>query len=430
LDTYFNEDFLHFLWKYQYLNTSNLIGSKGETIAIIVTGLHNDNSGPDFFNAKIKIDGQLWAGNIEIHLKSSDWFVHHHEVDKAYDSVILHVVWEDDVPIFNSVNSPLTTLVIKDYIDEKVLKNYHSLFLQPKKWINCEKDIAQTNEFLWNQFKEKLYFDRIEKKVLFIEKLLIESNNDWEAVLFKLLAKNFGLKVNGEVFLQMANAVPFQVVRKCSNSVLQLEALFFGITNLLESTNHTDYLKTLQKEYAFLKNKFRLQKEPFNVYPNFFRLRPNNFPTIRLSQLANLFYVNANLFSTLMQTNTLKDFYSILSVGVSPFWETHYTFDSQSKKSSKKLTKSFMDLLLINTIIPLQVAYQKHIGNFNPEKTITLIQSIKSEKNAILDKYKSLQVVSKNAMDSQALLHLYTNYCTKNKCLNCVVGNRLLKIKS
>ncbi|HFS67126.1 MAG TPA: DUF2851 family protein [Flavobacteriia bacterium] len=424
----FKEAFLHFIWINHFFQKNDLVGSKGEKIEILQTGLHNQNSGPDFFNAQIKIDGLLWAGNIEIHVKSSDWFVHHHETDKAYDSVILHVVWEDNVPVFNASDRPITTLVLKNYINNALLQNYYQLFLAPKKWINCENKITTIDSFIFHNYKERLYLDRVEKKVLFIENLLEKSNNNWEAVLFKLLTKNFGLKVNGEAFLQIANAIPFNLVRKTSQNLLQLEALFFGVSNLLDTEINTKYHQNLVKEYQFIKNKFALQKVPYNIYPKFFRLRPPNFPTIRLAQLANLYHHNTNLFSNLMQTNTLLDFYSFLSVGVSSFWETHYTFDSISKKNQKKLTKNFMDLLLINSIIPLQIAYQKHKGIFKAENFIQLIQSLKPEQNNILEKFNAIDIEVKNAMDSQALIHLYTNYCTKNECLKCTVGNQLLKM--
>ena len=427
MNFYFKEEFLHFLWENKLFVKDNLQGAKGEHIEIISVGQHNKNSGPDFFNAQIKIDEQLWAGNVEIHIQASDWFVHHHEKDATYDSVILHVVWNDDVPVFGLNNQSITTLVLKDYVSKELLENYHNLFLKPKQWINCEKEISSIDLFTLQYFKEQLYFDRIASKVAVIEKLLEKSKKDWEAVLFQLLVKSFGLKVNGESFLQLANTIPFSVVKKCSNSVLQLEALFFGIANMLDNANDSVYLITLKKEYAYLKKKFNLQNEPYNIYPQFFRLRPNNFPTIRLSQLANLYHLQKLLFSKITSAKELNDYYAIFNVGVSTFWETHYTFNATSKKSTKKISKSFIDLLLINTIIPLQVAYKKHLGNFDTEEVIALISAIKSENNSVLKNFKEVKITSKNAMDSQALIHLYTNYCKKDKCLQCVIGNKVLK---
>lgn len=420
------EEFLHFLWQHKLFNKENLISTTGKSLQILESGLLNHDSGPDFFNAKIKIGVQLWAGNVEIHVKSSDWYVHHHELDVAYDSVILHVVWQDDVTVFNPSNQTVITLVLKDYVDQEVLENYRYLFYSPKKFLNCEQDIYQINLFLFQNFKERLYFDRLEKKSEFILNLLQESKMDWEAVLFKMLAKNFGLKVNSESFLQIANAIDFNVFRKTFSSILQLEALLFGLANLLDNTSISTYFLSLKKEYRYLEKKFQLTSIS-SVTPKFFRLRPNNFPTIRLSQLANLYTKRQNLFSKVMEIDNLKDYYAFFDIAVSPFWQTHYTFDKESKKSFKKLTKSFVDLVLINTIIPLKVVYQKHFGNFDSDAIILLIQEIKAEKNGILNHFSALKIQANNALDSQAILHLYQNYCSQDKCLSCVIGDKILK---
>ena len=422
------ENFIHFLWQQGLFHKEKLISTNNEKLEVISPGSLNTDSGPDFFNAKIKINGQLWAGNVEIHVKSSDWYVHAHENDTAYDSIILHVVWEDDVPVFTPLNTPVTTLVLKDYVDKSVLKNYNELFATSKKRLNCETEISKTDAFLFANFKERLYFERLEQKSDLIYRLLLNSNNDWEAVLFKMLAKNFGLKVNGESFLQMANMLDFSVVRKSANLQLQLEALFFGLSNLLEDEVNLLYYHELKTEYDYLSKKFQLLKNS-SVKPKFFRLRPQNFPTIRLSQLASLYNLRKRLFADVMAINNVVEFYDLFEVTTSAFWETHYTFTASSKKSKKKLTKSFIDLLLINTIIPLKVVYLKHQDRFDTSKIISLVNSIKSEKNSIIQNFNDLGVAANNAMETQAFLHLYTNYCTKNACLSCVVGDRFLKKK-
>jgi len=423
-----HEDFLHYLWKHKKIDVLNLVTTDFETIEIVSVGQHNLNSGPDFFNAQLRIAEQHWAGNVEIHLKSSDWFLHNHEVDKAYDNVILHVVWEHDTDVFRKDNSKLPTLVLKNFVNEATIKNYHSLMNNKEQWINCENDFGKVEEFIIQNWLERLYIERLESKIEFILEHLKKSNNDCESVLFKMLAKNFGLKVNGEAFLSLANSVDFSVIRKLQSNIKQLGALFFGQANLLNETIEDAYYKNLHYEYNYLKQKFKLNND--GVLPfQFFRLRPINFPTIRIAQLAMIYGSHQNLFSKLIGLNKLKDFYSIFSNHTTEFWQSHYTFSRSSKPMKKSISKSFIDLLLINTIIPLQYCYQKQNGIDNHEDILKLIQEIKSEKNGIVDKFQSLKPVSISAMESQALLQLKNLYCDKNKCLQCAVGNSLLNRK-
>lgn len=419
------EDFLHYIWRYKKFDVSNIKTTNLETISIISVGDYNQNSGPDFFNSQLNIDAQLWAGNVEIHLKSSDWFVHNHEVDKAYDNVILHVVWEHDTDIFRRDNSVIPTLEIKSYIDNGLIKNYEKLFLKDNKWINCENDFAQVDEFVLQNWLERLYFERLERKAFNIEQLLAISKNDWESVLFKMLAKNFGLKVNGDAFLSMANSLDFSVIRKAKSNQTNLEALLFGQAGLLQGDIQESYFIDLVKQYAFLKQKFKLSNTQVSPVL-FFRLRPPNFPTIRLSQLANIYHKHHNLFSKIIETNVLNDFYEMFNMPTSPFWQTHFTFNKTSKKSDKKISKAFMDLLLINTIIPIKFSYAKHQGKNIDDAIITLIQQIASEKNNIINKFDTLKKVSSSALQSQSLIQLKTEYCDKNKCLQCAIGNALI----
>lgn len=419
------EDFIHYLWKHKKFDSRDLKTVKEQSITLVAVGEHNLNTGPDFFNAQLKIDEQLWAGNVEIHIKSSDWFVHNHETDSNYDNVILHVVWEHDTEIFRKDNTEIPTLVLKDYVPLTALSSYNRLFNQTQKWINCENDFSQVNDFVIENWLERLYFERLERKALNIGSVLKESTNDWEAVLFKLLAKNFGLKVNGEAFLSLANSFDFTIVRKQHSDLLSLEALFFGQAGLLEDNIEDAYYISLKKEYGFLKQKYGLSNQ--GVIPlQFFRLRPSNFPTIRLSQLANVYHLHQNLFSKIIEARTMEELYSIFSVAVSSFWDSHYTFGNASKESKKKITKSFIDLLLINTIIPLKYTYAKHQGKLLSEDLIKIIKQIASEKNSIVDKFYELKEVSNSALQSQALIQLKTEYCNKNKCLQCAIGNALI----
>lgn len=420
------EDLLHYFWKLKKFQINNLQTTEGELIVVKSVGTHNQNTGPDFFNAQVSIGNQLWAGNVEVHIKSSDWFVHNHEQDVNYDNVILHVVWEHDTPVYRNNNTPIPTLQLKDYVTQQALDSYQKLFDNTQTWINCQNSIATISSFTINNWLERLYFERLEQKAIHINLMLQKANNNWEAVLFQLLAKNFGLKVNADAFLSVANSFNFSVIQKQQSKLQSIEALLFGQANLLSTELQEPYYIALQKEYVFLKQKFKLDNQ--NIIPiQFFRLRPPNFPTIRLSQLANLFHLHPNLFSKILNTDTLDDYYNLFSVTTTAFWDTHYTFNKESKVRKKKITKSFIDLLLINTILPLKFCYTKQKGKLVDDKLLKQIAEIKSEKNSIVANFKTLKVDSKSALHSQALLQLKNNYCNKNQCLKCAIGNTLLK---
>lgn len=420
------ENLLHFIWKLKLFSSNKLTTITGKKIQIISVGTHNYNSGPDFLNAKIIINKQLWAGNVEIHVLSSDWYAHSHEKDTNYDAVILHVVWEHDVAVFRNTNDSIETLVLKDFIDEKLLVNYKELFNSDKKWINCENEIKFVNNFTKNNWLERLYFDRLEDKSEFIKTIFKNTNSNWEETLFILLVKSFGLKVNGESFLQFATSFDFSIVRKIGDNPFRMEALFFGRAGLLNSYKESIYYSKLKQEYEYLSHKFKLETIS-NSSMQFFRLRPANFPTIRLSQLAMLFSKQQNLFSKIIESTVLEDFYTLFSIATTEFWETHYTFETMSKKSIKKLTKSFIHLILINTIIPLKFTYLKTIGKSEFSELLNSIREIKPEKNSIISNFETLQFKSNNAFETQALIQLKNNYCDKKLCLKCAIGKEILK---
>lgn len=420
------EDFLHYLWRYKKFNTDNLETTLGEELVINSVGQYNTNSGPDFFNAQIKIDNQLWAGNVEVHVKSSDWFLHNHEKDNAYDNVILHVVWEDDIAVYRKNNSAIPALELKNLVEKKAINKYEKLFSKQGKWINCENDFGKTDEFFVNNWLERLYLERLQRKTSDIEKLLAVSKNDWEAVLFIMLAKNFGLKVNGDSFLSLARSIDFSIIRKVQSNQHQLEALFLGQAGLLEKDFENGYYLSLKREYKFLKQKFKIDNN--NILPiKFFRLRPLNFPTIRLSQLSQLYYEHSNLFSKVMETNKLGDFYKLFKISTSGFWKTHYTFQKESKLTNKTLSKGFVDLLLINTVLPIKFSYARQKGENINDLIIEIANTIVSEKNNIVTAFNNLKEVSKSSLHSQALIQLKTEYCDKNKCLQCAIGNSIFK---
>ena len=419
------EDFLHHVWQHKKFAVTKLQTTTGESIQILNSGQYLQLAGPDFFNAQLIIGNQKWAGNIEIHLKSSDWYLHQHEKDTAYDSVILHVVWEHDTPVFRENNTEIPTVELKKYVPLEEVHKYQSL-VATKAWIYCENQIAQIPSFVFDHWLTRLYFERLERKSAEIEKLLSDSNNDWEAVLFCMLAKNFGLNTNGLTFLDMAKGIPFSVIRKEAFSLVKLEALFFGQANMLSYDFQDQYAKNLGQEYDYLAHKYNLKEKGYTSVA-FFKHRPDNFPTIRLAQLAALYHKEHNLFSKLIQTNSLSDLYRLFNVSVSEYWDTHYNFDKISSKKRKKISTSFMDLLILNTIVPLKFAYDKFRNQANEEALLSIVEAIPSEKNAIIEKFKEIGVISTSAFESQALLQLKNEYCEAKKCLQCAIGLQLLK---
>lgn len=419
------EDFLHYLWKFKKFDTSDLETSSNEQITIIHSGQYLQLAGPDFFNAQIIIGNQKWAGNVEIHLKSSDWYVHHHERDEAYENVILHVVWEHDAAIFRMDNTEIPVLELKHYVPKDVLDNYQSL-IAPKSWIFCEKQLKEVDGFTFENWKERLFLERLERKSLPIQDLFETLNKDWEAVLFCLLAKNFGLNTNGESFLKIAISIPFAVIRRESAEVENIEALLFGRSGLLDAEKEDNYFRDLKFRYFYLLHKYQIEKAAIAPL-QFFKHRPDNFPTIRLSQFAHLYCNQYNLFSKLMAVKNTKEVYTILNVAVSPYWQNHYQFEKESPKKKKQLSKSFIDLIIVNTIIPIQFAYYKNQNKEVYEDLIELSNKVAPERNAVIEKFSSFGIKSENAFSTQALMQLKNEYCDKGKCLECAVGRELLK---
>jgi hypothetical protein len=419
------EDFLHYVWQYKKFDFSNLTTVDGELLSILNYGNYLQQEGPDFFNDRIIIGSQKWAGNIEMHVKSSDWYLHNHEKDDNYDNVILHVVWEHNIPIFRKDNTEIPVLEIKKYIAKGTLENYREL-LFPKSWIYCENQIAAVDGFIWGNWQERLFLERLERKSLPIEKLLSETKKDWEAVLFCMLARNFGLNTNGETFLKIAMSIPFSIVRKESFEIENLEALFLGTADLFPTDIQDRYTQELKKKFDYLVQKYKLKKAIIERV-QFFKHRPDNFPTIRLAELAMLYHKQQNLFSNLINVRSLKEIYHLFEITISDYWETHYQFDRESPKKKKQLSKSFIDLLVINTIIPIQFTYAKSLGKEISESLLDLIKQVAAEKNAVIEKFAGFDVKAKNAFETQSLLQLKNEYCNHGKCLNCAVGIQLLK---
>lgn len=428
LETNFNEDFLHYLWKYKMYDLVRLETVNNKKIQVLQSGTSNKNSGPDFFNGLLMVGNQKWAGNIEIHMKSSDWYVHNHELDASYDSVILHVVWEFDIPVFYPNQTEIPTVELRNFVSPKLIDFYFSLFSSSKKWILCQETIGETSPFILKSWLNRLYFERLEEKSVRVFYLLKASNNDWEAVLFQMLAKSFGMKLNGDVFLDLARSFDFSVFRKCQSKPGLLEILLLGQAGFYDGALEDEVYCSKKEEYTYIKKKYSLvgiDKKQFL----FFRMRPNNFPTIKISQLAQLYQSNTQLFSELINIKTIQDYYRLFSVKTSVYWETHFVYGKESKIKRKQISKGFIDLLLLNVIIPLKYSYRKFQNITMFEDLETLVNQIKPENNSVINKYKDLGVRISSAIESQALLQMRTEYCTKKRCLECSIGLQLLRQK-
>ncbi len=420
-----HEDFLYYLWQYKLFDVDNLKDHQGQKITILQSGQRNTFGGPDFFNAKIKIGDQVWAGNVEIHVNASDWYKHLHHRDPFYDNVILHVVWNKDADIFDKHKVIIPCIELSRLTNTSILNNYRDLMYGKSVFISCETHIKEVDELVLEHWKERLFIDRLESKSVFIENLWKNNKGDWEETLYMLLAKNFGLNVNGEAFFHLAKTIPWTIIKKERDELASLEALFFGQTDLLKNSEKGSYQHELSDKYDFLKHKYQLPDDI--VLVQFGRLRPSNFPTIRLAQFAALLCSIKSLFSQLINLEKIDDFYELFRVKVSEFWLNHYTFRKETSFLDKKLTKNFIDLLVINSLVPLKFVYLKQIGQENNEALFELMQQIKPEKNKLVQSFKEIGLASTDAMYSQSLIQLKQFFCEQKRCLDCELGNFLIR---
>ena len=420
-----NEDFLHYIWTYRLFDDQNLFSDQGHRLCLIDTGRLNRDSGPDFFEARIEIDGLLWVGNVEIHLKSSDWYKHHHDSDAAYNNVILHVVYENDVDVVLSNGRLLPCLKLE--ISEQYLDRYQSL-MSSQLWIPCQRDIPKLNNFFVSHWLDRMLLERLERKAVGIKQMYHQNSNSWEETFYQVLARYFGMKLNADPFEQLARSIPLKILAKQKNSPLQLEAILFGQAGFLHDSNLSDpYYSKLQAEYNFLRNKFDLKPLEKGRW-KFMRLHPVNFPTVRIAQLANLIYKSQSLFSKIIQIENVADFHTLLQVEASQYWLTHYRFGEKADYKPKVLGQATVDVLIINAIVPILFVYGKEIGNtIYVDRALFILESLKSEKNRIVNGWKEIGIQLKSAYHSQSLLHLKSEYCNAYRCLECELGNRIIR---
>lgn len=421
------EDFLHYVWKYKAFNLSGLKTLEGETIQVIKTGEHNQDAGPDFFNARLKIGATTWVGNIEIHLKSSDWRKHLHNNNGNYNNLILHLVYENDEEIAHT-GKPVATAELKTLIDKDLLNKYNQL-LYAKQWIPCANQLNTVSSFTLNNWLERLLIERLERKAKTISSLLELNKNNLEETFYIHLARNFGMKVNSVPFELLAKSLPNSFLGKHKSSLFQVEALLFGQSGLLGKEFKDDYPNQLKKEYLFLQKKFSLQPIEGHLW-KFLRLRPVNFPTIRIAQLASLIHNSTGLFSKIMEAKKVEELRKLLSAETSDYWNTHFVFDKASAARKKNLGTVTIDNIIINSIVPFMFVYATYRGiEEYKDRAVALLEQLNSEKNNIIEKYTELGIKSKSAGTSQSLLELKNEYCSFKKCLNCGIGISLLSKK-
>ncbi len=421
------EEFLHFIWKFQYFDKHNLTTTSGELINVISQGIQNHNSGPDFSFSKVKIGKIDWHGFTEIHIDSSDWNKHRHQNDKAYDKTILHVVWQDDKEVLRSDGSLMPTLELRNRVNLDLIYNYKNL-LGNADAIPCATYLSSVNRLAKYAMMDFVVMKRLEKKAGFLLQL-VNQNITWEEATYRLLAKNFGFKVNSESFLTLAESTPQKIIYKHADNLLQIEALLFGQAGFLDNKNGDLYFSKLKKEYDFLAHKYGIAAQKLTKHQwKFSRLRPGNFPAIRIAQFSFLCYSFKNLFSTFKEVHSYSDFSKKLKIHQSEYWQGHYSFAKKSKAKIAGLGKSSVDNVLINTVIPLKVAYGiAKDAQVSIDNAISLLENLPAENNKITRLWKDTGFAVKNAYDSQSLIELYNNFCVKRKCLTCKIGVDIVK---
>jgi Protein of unknown function (DUF2851) len=428
------EDFLHYLWKTRHFNQKDLTLTTGEPLFIVDTGSHNSDAGPDFQQARIRIGDTLWIGQVEMHLCASDWLRHGHDKDPAYENVILHVVYEADENIVlrsKTKNNPaqyLPCLELKNKIPQNIFQKYWGM-MQSKAWIPCAAHFPNVSSFTRTACLDPLIIERLEQKVLIIEQSLDENKQDWEETFYQKMARAFGSKVNAEPMEQLARSIPHKLLAKHKDNLFQLEAILFGQAGWLNASFADTYPNLLTKEYRFLSHKHTLKPmSPTGVEWKFSKIRPPNFPTIRLAQFANLVHQSVHLFSKILEKETLTEVEELLESGVSDYWTTHYIFDSASIPKPKSFGKKAIQGVLLNTVIPFLFLYGKLKGlPVFKNRALDWLETLPAEDNHIIENWKALGMIAQSGAESQALLQLKTAYCEQQRCLECKIGHNILR---
>ncbi|MBL7777420.1 MAG: DUF2851 family protein [Chitinophagales bacterium] len=421
------EELLHFVWKFRLYRSTGLATTTGESIEVINPGTHNTHAGADFTDAKIKIGGTLWVGNIEIHPAADDWFAHGHHTDAGYNNTILHVVYSPGKKTAQKQNgTTLPVLVLNNAIPQELLSRYAQLLLQ-KKSVPCSALISQADKFTIQQTIERAVIERLQQKVQQIETRLQRYNNDWEQILFIQLARYLGASVNKDPMQWLAEKILVKTMAKHAGSLLQIEAMLFGTAGLLHPPYDDEYARTLQKEFMYLKRLHRLDALQGTEW-KYLRLRPANFPTLRIAQLAALLQTQNFSFSKILDCTSVAEIENRLQPQVSEYWKTHYQFDKPSKQVRSSLGESMKQVIIINAIVPVLFAYGKYKQNDTYcDRALQLLEDCTPEGNSIIKQWNALGISTTNSYQTQGLLQLKNEHCDKFRCLQCGIGLKILK---
>lgn len=429
-----SEAFLYFLWQYQYFTKLDLTTTDGASIQVLHPGFRNHDAGPDFFNARLLISDVEWGGTVEMHTKTSDWLVHRHQHDHAYDNVILHVVWHDDRVatgrrVDRADGTPLPTIELRPLTDAALIDRYARLSDSPDV-IPCAGQFRSVQPLRLTSMLDKAMLQRLERKAAGVQSVYETTGGNWEETAYRLLAMNMGFKINAEPMAQLSRALPLKAMLKHRDVLLQVEALLFGTAGLLDTFDNPDqYTAALQREYRFLAVKYGLSTKQVTAHAwKWGRLRPANFPTLRLAQLAQLLTKNASLFSLFVGNDNADTLLKSLQLTPSDYWQSHYRFGKSTEKTVPTLGQNSAENIVINTVVPLLAAYAHHRGQpAYIDRAIALLEQLPAEKNRLTEGWNALGLGVRTAFDSQASIELYNEFCSVKKCLSCQIGAGLLK---
>jgi len=419
------ENLLHFIWQFQYYNKEGLSTISGEPVQVIHPGQLNKDQGPDFKEARIKINNTIWAGNVELHINSSDWNLHNHTADDNYKNIVLHVVWNHDKEITDKNKTILQTLELQPRVSKLLLNKYEGL-MSSTGFIPCQNQISAIKDITMLGWKHRLLIERLQAKSAKIFDYLDENKSHWEETFWWAIARNFGVKLNSDSFESIAKSLKINILAKHKSQIIQIEALLFGQAGLLSGEFKEQYPQLLQKEYSFLQKKYGLKKPGLQL--SFHRMRPANFPTLRLAQLAMLIHQSLHLFSKIIEEDSINNVRKLLNLTANDYWHYHYVFEQEAEFKKKNLGKHMINNILINTIIPLIFSYGLyHNEDRYKDKAIKWLEEIEAESNVITKGFESIGQPSRSSFDSQSYIQLKNEYCNYKRCLDCAVGNSIIK---
>ena len=419
------EEFMHYLWKFKLAGVNHELTS-GEPLLIMDPGSHNRDGGPDFFNARVRIGGTIWAGNVELHIRSSDWARHGHQHDDAYGNVILHVVYMDDAKVTDRHGNPFPTLALNGKVNAHTFGIYQQLMIN-RSWIPCAHLVSGVSRMVMTNWLDRMVAGRFDRKAQEIEGLLKTNNNDWAGAFYLHLARSFGFKVNAVPFDLLARYTPLKIIRKHRENLFQLEALLFGQAGMLSLPHRSRYFLSLKKEYTFLKGKYNLYAVEPHLW-KYLRMRPLNFPTLRIAQFAALLHRSDSLFGDILGLESPDAVLELLQARPSDYWNGHYSFKSRSPITEKKLGTHSCHSVIINSVVPFLYTFGKRKNKpAVVERSLKFLDQLPAESNSIVDRWKELGVSARSAYISQALIELKSRCCARKRCLECAIGNVLMR---